>query len=710
MTTQTHVTQTVIKPFSVRAIDILAAVLLMAAASPILIFKYIYRRCRYGSAIEYVYIYGSDNTQITLYQFTGEGICCQWPHLLNLLKGDISLLGTEQSYILEDASANNQASPLTHQPSNLTEIKPGLLSFKLMHQQVGLSFENQDNAIINAHRSALSYLLAISRTLIIWLFSSHDANKHTKTIPLFDIELNNLSMSELLTRITSQANRGKALPMYKQAMDKPAMAQYAFVNADCMNISIKNSQYRHCLQNACDMVFADGSGIRLASLWKGLAPKDNLNGTDMFPLLCQQLADNGLSLFLLGGEEGIAASTADKMQCRYPNLKISGTHHGFIDTPQLNDAVIKQINESGASVLLVAMGAPKQELWLAKHKHKLDVSVGIGVGGLFDFYAEKVKRAPLWVRQIGMEWICRLSEEPGRMWKRYILGNPLFIYRVLKEIRRERALAALTQKNGRKESHKQDNSHKLSHSGNGAMIGPDSKTNNTRSNINIADLSNSETKNRLALNRCQRKRISSRLGCGVKRIFDLFGASFLLLLLLPALMLVALMIRIESKGPVLFSQQRAGKNNTPFTMWKFRSMYQDAELRLSKLQSDNEMQGGVLFKMKRDPRITLVGKFIRKASIDELPQLWNVICGEMSLVGPRPALDSEVKQYSQKERKRLAVKPGITCIWQVSGRSDIPFDRQVELDVDYIYQQSLLTDIWILLKTIPAVLLARGAY
>ncbi|ABV37558.1 glycosyl transferase, WecB/TagA/CpsF family [Shewanella sediminis HAW-EB3] len=716
MTTQTHITQTGIKPFSVRAIDILVAVLLIAVASPILILKYIYRRCRYGSAIEYVYIYGLDNTQITLYQFTGEGICCQWPHLLNLLKGDISLLGTEQSYIFEEASAHNPASSLTHklstnQLSNLTEIKPGLLSFKLMHQQVGLSFENQDNAIINAHRSALSYLLAISRTLVIWLFSSHDANKHTKTIPLFDIELNNLSMSELLTRITSQARQSRALPMYKQAVDKqamnkPAMAQYAFVNADCMNISIKNSQYRHCLQNACDMVFADGSGIRLASLWKGLAPKDNLNGTDMFPLLCQQLADNGLSLFLLGGEEGIAASAADKMQCRFPRLKVAGTHHGFIDDPKLNDAVIKQINESGASVLLVAMGAPKQELWLAKHKHRLDVAVGIGVGGLFDFYAEKVKRAPLWVRQIGMEWICRLSEEPGRMWKRYILGNPLFIYRVLKEIRRERAQAVMTQKSIRKDSHKLNQSH----SGNGAMIEPECKTDTTASDISIADLSNIETKNLLALTRCQRQRISRRLGCGVKRILDLFGASFLLLLLLPALMLVALLIRIESKGPVLFSQQRAGKNNTPFTMWKFRSMYQDAEQRLGKLQADNEMQGGVLFKMKRDPRITLVGKFIRKASIDELPQLWNVICGEMSLVGPRPALESEVKQYSLKERKRLAVKPGITCIWQVSGRSDIPFDRQVELDVDYIYQQSLLTDIWILLKTIPAVLLARGAY
>jgi lipopolysaccharide/colanic/teichoic acid biosynthesis glycosyltransferase len=139
-------------------------------------------------------------------------------------------------------------------------------------------------------------------------------------------------------------------------------------------------------------------------------------------------------------------------------------------------------------------------------------------------------------------------------------------------------------------------------------------------------------------------------------------------------------------------------------------MFSDAEARLAKLQSENEMRGGVLFKMKLDPRITYVGKWIRKLSIDELPQLWNVLKGEMSLVGPRPALPTEVNQYQLSDRRRLMVKPGITCIWQVSGRSDIPFDKQVELDVDYIYQQSLVKDIQLLFKTIPAVLFARGAY
>ena len=135
-----------------------------------------------------------------------------------------------------------------------------------------------------------------------------------------------------------------------------------------------------------------------------------------------------------------------------------------------------------------------------------------------------------------------------------------------------------------------------------------------------------------------------------------------------------------------------------------------AEARKTALSAENEMHGGVTFKMKADPRITRVGKYIRRGSIDELPQLWNVLRGEMSLVGPRPPLPSEVAEYSIEDRRRLDVVPGITCIWQVSGRSEIPFERQVELDVAYIESQSIRLDLLLLLKTVPAVLLGRGAY
>lgn len=221
------------------------------------------------------------------------------------------------------------------------------------------------------------------------------------------------------------------------------------------------------------------------------------------------------------------------------------------------------------------------------------------------------------------------------------------------------------------------------------------------------------------LNRRQRLRfLAKRLSWNLvvkgsyllKRVFDIVASAILMLLLVPVFLGVALAIRLESPGPILFKQTRVGRWGRLFTMWKFRSMYIDAEARKAELMAQNEMAGGVIFKMKDDPRVTKVGKFIRKTSIDELPQLWNVMTGEMSLVGPRPPVPPEVDQYSLSDRRRLEVIPGITCIWQVSGRSEIPFDQQVELDVQYIESQSFWTDIKILLKTVPALLFGTGAY
>jgi len=196
----------------------------------------------------------------------------------------------------------------------------------------------------------------------------------------------------------------------------------------------------------------------------------------------------------------------------------------------------------------------------------------------------------------------------------------------------------------------------------------------------------------------------------VKRLIDIIASILLLLMLMPLFAIIMLLIYLSSPGPVFYKQTRVGRWGKLFTMWKFRSMYPDADERLKEIIAKNEMTGGVIFKMKNDPRIIPIGRFIRKASIDELPQLWNVLKGDMSLVGPRPALPSEVNQYSLQDRQRLEVIPGITCIWQVSGRSDIPFPQQVQLDVQYIQSQSLLLDLKLLLKTIPAVLLSRGAY
>ncbi|OQW91114.1 MAG: hypothetical protein BWK79_17750 [Beggiatoa sp. IS2] len=194
-----------------------------------------------------------------------------------------------------------------------------------------------------------------------------------------------------------------------------------------------------------------------------------------------------------------------------------------------------------------------------------------------------------------------------------------------------------------------------------------------------------------------------------KRLVDILVSGMLLLLSSPLFLMVILLIRLDSPGNAFFYQTRVGRRGKAFKMWKFRSMYLDAEQRKAELMKHNEMAGGVTFKMKNDPRITYMGSFIRRFSIDEIPQLWNVFIGDMTLVGPRPPVPHEVSQYTPYQRQRLEVTPGITCIWQVSGRSEIPFERQVELDLQYIATQSPWVDTVLLFKTIPAVLSGRGA-
>jgi exopolysaccharide biosynthesis polyprenyl glycosylphosphotransferase len=198
------------------------------------------------------------------------------------------------------------------------------------------------------------------------------------------------------------------------------------------------------------------------------------------------------------------------------------------------------------------------------------------------------------------------------------------------------------------------------------------------------------------------------LALGVKRAFDMLMSAAVMVLLAPVFLAIAAAIRLDSPGPIFFRQRRVGQNGRLFDMMKFRSMYQDAEARLEALRAQNEMSGPV-FKMANDPRVTRVGRFLRKTSLDEFPQFWNVLRGEMSIVGPRPPIPAEVRQYKRWQRRRLSMKPGITCIWQISGRNNIDFDRWMELDLQYIDEWSLWGDIQICFKTIPAVLSARGA-
>lgn len=195
-----------------------------------------------------------------------------------------------------------------------------------------------------------------------------------------------------------------------------------------------------------------------------------------------------------------------------------------------------------------------------------------------------------------------------------------------------------------------------------------------------------------------------------KRIIDMAGAACGLLLLSPLLLVIALAIKLEDpRGPVLFSQMRIGKNGKPFRMYKFRSMVCDAEARLAALLASNEVEGA-MFKMKEDPRVTRMGRFLRRTSLDEIPQFLNVLKGDMSLVGPRPPLPREVEQYTYYEKQRLLVTPGCTGLWQISGRNHLSFQEMVELDLRYIRQRSIRFDLTVIVKTAGMLLGSKDAY
>lgn len=207
-----------------------------------------------------------------------------------------------------------------------------------------------------------------------------------------------------------------------------------------------------------------------------------------------------------------------------------------------------------------------------------------------------------------------------------------------------------------------------------------------------------------------RKKIESRYCYHfVKRIFDIILSLGGLIILSPLMAVIAYKIRQEDNGPIIYKQVRVGKDGRYFKMYKFRSMVADADQQLEKLKDQNEVKGA-MFKIKRDPRITKVGHFIRKHSLDELPQLVNVLKGDMSLVGPRPPLPSEVAQYTKYDKQRLYVIPGCTGLWQVTVRNEVGFDEMVQLDIEYIQKASLTFDLWIIWKTVEIVIRPNGSY
>ena len=420
------------------------------------------------------------------------------------------------------------------------------------------------------------------------------------------------------------------------ALLAPGYRQVFFMNAHCCNIRRSHCAYARAVA-AADVLLPDGAGVAMAAAMTGAKLSANLNGTDLVPALLAQAARMGKSVFLFGGTPGTADAAAARLVHTTPHLRIAGTRDGYSGASD-TEAVIADINDSGADIVLVALGVPMQELWLHENGHRLNAHLTMAVGALFDFLAGNVTRAPKIVRRARMEWVWRLGLEPRRMAKRYLAGNLAFVAHAAK--------AAIAQ---------------------------------------------------TPATRMQR------------RLLDIAVSGSALLALSPLLLLTAIAIKCDTSGAVLFKQIRVGRNGTPFAMYKFRSMAVDAEARRNDVLATSD-RAGVCFKSRTDPRITRVGRFIRRFSIDELPQIINVLKGEMSIVGPRPALPCEVAAYPARALGRLSVKPGITGVWQVSGRADIGFDKMIDMDLAYASSRTILLDIVLILMTFRAVLSARGAY
>ncbi len=245
-----------------------------------------------------------------------------------------------------------------------------------------------------------------------------DVKDYHAEINLLGIKFQNMTMSEAVERIAAHIGSNERRKIF-------------FVNPDCFNKIFSDKGYFELLHKA-DYIFPDGIGVHLACKMINNPLKENINGTDMLPFLCQMALQRGFSFYLVGGKPGIAARMKARLENDYPGLKIAGEQHGYFDREKDSAAVLSRINEQRPDILLVAFGVPVQEKWIEDNFDKINCRIAMGVGGLFDFYSGNIKRAPTWMREIGMEWFFRFLMEPKRMFKRYFVGNPVFIFRVLR--------------------------------------------------------------------------------------------------------------------------------------------------------------------------------------------------------------------------------------------------------------------------------------
>lgn len=385
-------------------IDTAVALLVALALLPVWIFNAVLAIVRSAPiAIAHTQLDALDRP-VTLLTFS-----CGWLreslHLLAVVKGRLALLGVSLQHRLDSRF---------HVEFN--HLPAGLFSVFDMHSRVGLIEQPHENLLRAQTRLGfgLSYFRTIVKALLCNLLYAHANRSECDHFNLFGITISNTRLDQALNWIAPAAPWSGCRIGF-------------FLNVNSINLALKNPQLMTDLRSS-DCVFADGSGIRLAASHVGVRLRANLNGTDLLPHICRMAINRDRSLFLLGSAPGVAQKAAQNLQSTFPGLRIAGYQHGYFKQAD-SASIIDAINASGADICLVAMGSPLQENWLTQHAHQLCCSTALAVGGLLDFYSGRIPRAPLWLRELGMEWVWRLLQEPKSKFNRYIIGNPLFLFR-----------------------------------------------------------------------------------------------------------------------------------------------------------------------------------------------------------------------------------------------------------------------------------------